>query len=116
VRALGSWASATRPAALATRAAPLAALRSAVRLWRASNAAFAKEAAKKMSYNVHYLNLLRAAAGIRRWRQATLREKRVLRVWGGRGSLLGYAWRGWLAKRRAVQAARLLEATTVHTP
>ena len=67
-----------------------------------------------MSYNVHYLNLLRGAAGIRRWRQATLREKRVLRVWGGRGSLLGYAWRGWLAKRRVVQAARLLEATTVH--
>ena len=66
-----------------------------------------------MSYNVHHLNLLRGAAGIRRWRQATRREKRLLRVWGGRGSLLGYAWRGWLAKRRAVQAARRLEATTV---
>ena len=64
-----------------------------------------------MSYNVHYLNLLRGAAGIRRWRQATLREKRVLRVWGGRGSLLGYAWRGWLAKRREVQGTLALILT-----
>ena len=114
VRALQCWGAATRPAAVAARAAPLASLRGAARFWRASNAAFAKDAAKKMSYNLHYLNLLRGAAGIRRWRHATVRQKRVLKVWGGRGSLLGYAWRGWLAVRREVQAERLLESTTVH--